>query len=225
MAGFWANIRMMARVMVWVVGALLFVIILVAVVFVPSLLLGWAVGLSITVVLLGFGVCIAQKIFDARLGPGERRRKERRWLRGLYSLELIGPPKPDRDYREAFESLWFFGWAGGWLAGAEAIIIVGRDSSNLPASAVIWSLVFVLIICPLMGVVAVVLYMVHLHYWVGGWVWAWRQRRLRRLLERSAKRPTSTLGLTIADPSWDVELFADVVDLGGGADSDGAAGD
>jgi hypothetical protein len=187
---------MLTRALWWLIrngliliGMLLAADLLAVVLVLPTGLLGPAVGLPITVGLLGFGGFTARKLMRKRESAARRQRrldekqarrhrKEQRWLEKLQWLEIR--PDDQIDYREAASDLGFYGYAGGLTLYAEALIVAlpiwPERMKSLPMLLICGGL----LLAGLVGFAVVVLYAVHLHHHVQ----ALRRRRLRRRLDR-----------------------------------------
>jgi hypothetical protein len=193
-------------------GLLLAADLLALVLVAPAGLLGPAVGLPITVGLLGLAGYAVRKLVRKREGEARRRRrlelqrarrhrKEQRWSHRLHRLEQVH--SSDRvGYCEAASDFAIYGYLGGVFIYGEACIVAFNVWPQLVKSLTIMMVVGGLLLTAIAGAAAAVLYAVHIHHrvHVPQRVQAWRRRRLRRRLARSrgsqAAEHPSIVGMT-----------------------------
>jgi hypothetical protein len=221
----WRFVRGLLILLAVLLGADLLAVVLV----VPAMLLGPA-GIPITAGLLFLGGYAARKVVVARRSADERRRQlEREWMRRRRkaqrrsrTLQLLeGAGEPERvGYREAASEIGFFGYAGGLLVCHVSFVVAFNIWPDRVKALPLLAVLGAVIGWALVGFGVVVLYRVHLHPRVGGWVLAWRLRRLGGKLAPSAAK-SSAVPPEIAELSFDLPPLDDLVDTGdsGGADS------
>jgi hypothetical protein len=195
----------------------------------PSLLLGPAAGVPITVALFAAEGYLLRRILWARTDPAQRRRltvrrlaKRRALANRLRSIDIDGS---GLTYREVRSELGLLGLLiGGCLAGEWLVLTRPQTWPLLQVFAVMAGITMA-------GAVLTVVYAVHLYGRVGGWL-SWP---LLALLHWSIARTVAgeviPVGIDDAEEGWTeggTEGWAEVGEQGwaaGGSHSDGASGD